>query len=103
MVFTNIKEITSFTKIIVKVGNHKYMKLVKKIGLNVYSPLKYSVNTINKKNLNIPRCRINPKKKRLRRFPCCPLGALVRSERTWPMEQSTLERTWAWVGQVDLF
>ena len=29
MVFTNIKKITSFTKIIVKVGNHKNMKLVK--------------------------------------------------------------------------
>ena len=29
MVFTNIREITSFTQIIVKVGNHKYMKLVK--------------------------------------------------------------------------
>ena len=27
--FTNIKKITSFTKIIVKVGNHKNMKLVK--------------------------------------------------------------------------
>ena len=30
MVFTNIKKITSLTKIIVKVGNHKNMKLVKK-------------------------------------------------------------------------
>ena len=29
MVFTNVKKIISFTKIIVKVGNHKYMKLVK--------------------------------------------------------------------------
>ena len=29
MVFTNIKKITSFTKIIVKVGNHKNVKLVK--------------------------------------------------------------------------
>ena len=29
MVFTNTKEITSFTKIIVKVENHKTMKLVK--------------------------------------------------------------------------
>ena len=29
MVFTNIKTITSFTKIIVKVENHKNMKLVK--------------------------------------------------------------------------
>ena len=29
MVFTNIKKITSFTKIIVKVGNHKYMELAK--------------------------------------------------------------------------
>ena len=29
MVFTNLKKITSFTKIIVKVGKHKYMKLVK--------------------------------------------------------------------------
>ena len=29
MVSTNIKKITSFTKIIVKVGNHKYVKLVK--------------------------------------------------------------------------
>ena len=29
MIFTNIKKITSFTKIIVKVGNHKNMKLVK--------------------------------------------------------------------------
>ena len=67
------------------------------------NPLKYSVNTINKKHLNIPRCRINPKKERLRRFPCCPLGALVRSEDTWPMDQSTLEKTWAWVGQVNLF
>ena len=29
MVFTNIKKITSFTKIIVKVGNHKNVKLAK--------------------------------------------------------------------------
>ena len=29
MVFTNIRKITSFPKIIVKVGNHKYMKFVK--------------------------------------------------------------------------
>ena len=29
MVFTNIKKITSFTKIIIKVGNHKSMKLYK--------------------------------------------------------------------------
>ena len=29
MVFTNTKKITSSTEIIVKVGNHKYMKLVK--------------------------------------------------------------------------
>ena len=29
MNFTNIRKITSFTKIIVKVGNHKNMKLVK--------------------------------------------------------------------------
>ena len=29
MVFTNIKKITSFTKIIVKVGNHKNVNLVK--------------------------------------------------------------------------
>ena len=29
MVFTNISKISSFTTIIVKVGNHKNMKLVK--------------------------------------------------------------------------
>ena len=29
MVFTNIRKITSFTKIIAKVGNHKNMKVVK--------------------------------------------------------------------------
>ena len=29
MVFTNTKKITSFTKIIIKVGNHKNMKLAK--------------------------------------------------------------------------
>ena len=29
MVFTNIKKITSFTRIIVKVENHKNVKLVK--------------------------------------------------------------------------
>ena len=61
------------------------------------------INTINKKHLNIPRCRINPKKSETRKYPCYLLGALVRSEGTWPMEQSTLEKTWAWVGQVDLF
>ena len=30
-------------------------------------------------------------------------GALEGSEGTWPMDQSTLGMTWAWVGQVDLF
>ena len=40
---------------------------------------------------------------RLRKYPCSLDGALVRSEGTWPMEQSTLEKTWARVGQVDLF
>ena len=34
----------------------------------MYSPLKYSVNTINKKHLNIHRCRINPKKRDLEDF-----------------------------------
>ena len=29
MVFTNTKKITSFTRIIIKVGNHKNMKLAK--------------------------------------------------------------------------
>ena len=29
MVFNNIRKITSFTKVIVKVGNHKHMKLAK--------------------------------------------------------------------------
>ena len=29
MVFTNIKKITSFAKIIVKVGKHKNVKLIK--------------------------------------------------------------------------
>ena len=28
---------------------------------------------------------------------------LEGSEGTWPMEQTTLEKTWAWVSQVDLF
>ena len=79
MVFTNIKKITSFTKIIVKVGNHKTMTNWSKIGLNVYGPLKYSVNTINKKHLDIPRCRINPKKVRLRKLSMLSLdGALGR-------------------------
>ena len=40
---------------------------------------------------------------RLRNYPCSLDGALGGSEGTWPMEQSTLEKTWAWVGQVDLF
>ena len=31
------------------------------------------------------------------------MGALVGSEGTWPIEQSTLEKAWARVGQVDLF
>ena len=35
MVFTNIKKITSFTKIIVKVENHKTMKLVKNKPLEI--------------------------------------------------------------------
>ena len=67
------------------------------------SPYKYRINTINKKHLNIPRCRINPKKIEVKENSCCHLGALVGSEGTWPMEQSTLEKAWAWVGQVDLF
>ena len=35
-------------------------------------PLKYSINTINKKHLNIPRCRINPKKKDLEKLHVVP-------------------------------
>ena len=31
------------------------------------------------------------------------MGALEGSEGTWHMDQSTLEMTWAQVGQVDLF
>ena len=69
----------------------------------MYGPLKYSVNTINKKHLNIPRCKINPKKKRLRKYPCSLDGAFGGSGGTWPMEQSTLEKAWAWVDQADLF
>ena len=37
---------------------------------------------------------------RLKKNPCSLDSALVG---IWPMEQSTLEKTWAWVGQVDLF
>ena len=40
---------------------------------------------------------------RLRKNPRSLDGALGGSEGTWPMEQSTLEKAWAWVGQVDLF
>ena len=42
-------------------------------------------------------------KSETRKYPCYLFGALVRSEDTWPMDQSTLEKAWAWVGQVDLF
>ena len=42
-------------------------------------------------------------KSETRKYPCYLLGALEGSEGTWPMEQSTLEKTWARVGQVDLF
>ena len=42
-------------------------------------------------------------KSETRKYPCYLLCALVRSEGTWPMEQSTLEKVWALVGQVDLF
>ena len=38
-----------------------------------------------------------------RNYPCSLLGTLEGSEGTWPMDQSTLKKTWAWVGQVDLF
>ena len=72
MVFTNTKKITSFTKIIIKVGNHKKITNWPKISLNVCSSLKYSINTINKKHLNIPRCRINPKKKDLEKLHVVP-------------------------------
>ena len=63
---------TSFTKIIIKVGNHKKYEIGQKISLNVCSSLKYSINTINKKHLNIPRCRINPKKKDLETLHVVP-------------------------------
>ena len=56
--FTNLKKIPSFTEIIIKVRQSK-------TSLNVCGPYKYRINTINKKHLNIPRCRINPKKVRL--------------------------------------
>ena len=46
------------------------MKLVKNKPEH-YNPLKYSINTINKKHLNIPRCRI-PKKKDLEEFHVVP-------------------------------
>ena len=36
MVFTHIKKITSFTTVIVKVGNHKNMKLVKNMPERVW-------------------------------------------------------------------
>ena len=39
MVFTNIKKITSFTKIIVKVGNRKNVKLVNKEAIWLYAEL----------------------------------------------------------------
>ena len=38
----------------------------------MYNPLKYNVNAINKKHLNIPRCRINPKKKDLEEIHVVP-------------------------------
>ena len=36
-----------------------------KTSLNICGPCKYRINTINKEHLDIPRCRINPKKVRL--------------------------------------
>ena len=67
MVFTNIKKMTSFSEIIVKVKNHKNRNLVKNKP-ELCGPYKYSINTINKKHLNIPRCRINPKKLKLEKI-----------------------------------
>ena len=69
-----------------------------KTSLNVCGPCKYRINTINKKHLNIARCRINPKKVRLENIHVIS-WVLLKGLKA----QSTLEKTWAWVGQVDLF
>ena len=68
------------------------MKIGQKISLNMYNPLKYSVNTINKKHLNIPRCRINPKKKDLEEFHVVPWVLLSGLKTHGPWSSQTLEK-----------
>ena len=58
----------------------------------MYSPLKYSVNTINKKHLNIPRCRINPKKGDLENFHFVPWVLLSGLKAHGPWSSQPLER-----------
>ena len=58
----------------------------------MYKPLKYSVNTINKKHLNIPRCRINPKKKDLEDFHVVPWVLLSGLKAHGPWISQPLKR-----------
>ena len=66
-------------------------------------PLKYRINTINKKHLNIPRCRINPKKGDLENIHVLLMVLLVGLKAHGPWSSQPLKRLGAWVGQVDLF
>ena len=67
------------------------MKLVKNKPERVW-PLKYSVNTINKKHLNIPRCRINPKKGDLENIHVLLMVLLVGLKAHGPWSSQPLKR-----------
>ena len=59
-----LKKLTTFTDTTINIRNHKSDKFDKNKPKRLW-PYKYRINAINNKHLNIPRCRINPKKVRL--------------------------------------
>ena len=57
-----LKKLTTFTDTTINIRNHKSDKFDKNKPKMFVALIKYRINAINKKHLNIPRCRINPKK-----------------------------------------
>ena len=63
-----------------------------KTSLNICGPYKYRINAINKKYLNIPRCRINPKKVRLENIHVISWVLLKGLEAHGPWSSQPLKR-----------
>ena len=73
-----------------------------KMSLNIYGPCYYELNTINKKNINLPRYGYNPKNIELAKMHVSCVVLLDGLKAHGHGAVNYLDWGWAQVGQVNL-